>query len=224
MMVSVALATYNGARWVHTQLESIASQTVLPDEVVVADDASTDDTLSIVQSFASRMPLRVIEGHRVGTLRNFERALAATTGDLVFPSDQDDRWASTKLERLKAIAQVDEAELFIHDLMVCNSDLTPVMGLIRQYRLRGIDVSNHIKGCCMAVRRPLLERTLPFPPGVSHDGHIARSARTRRLVPEILIDYRVHGGNQSAWGVTLDEIGPAEVARGLFRRARRLLR
>lgn len=98
--VSVAMATYNGARFIEPQLESIAAQTRLPDELVVCDDQSSDDTVEILERFAARAPFAVrVErnSERLGFAGNFLRAGRLSRGDLIAWSDQDDVWMPEKL-------------------------------------------------------------------------------------------------------------------------------
>jgi len=100
LSVSIALATYNGERYIGEQLDSIASQTRLPDELVISDDASTDSTLDIVSKFARRVPFPVrvhINPERLGSTRNFEVAIRACKGDIIFLCDQDDVWYPEKI-------------------------------------------------------------------------------------------------------------------------------
>src|SRR5437773_2588198 len=93
--ISIAMATYNGAKFIREQLASLAAQTRLPHEIVVSDDCSTDATVSIIEDFAATVafPVRL---HRnptnIGVARNFERALRACSGGIVFICDQDDFW------------------------------------------------------------------------------------------------------------------------------------
>lgn len=100
---SVAMCTYNGARYVGDQLESIAAQTRLPDELVVCDDASSDNTAAIVEAFANRVPFSVrlyINNVNLGSTKNFQRAISLCEGDLIALADQDDVWLPEKLSRL----------------------------------------------------------------------------------------------------------------------------
>ena len=102
---SIAMCTYNGARFVGAQLESIAAQTRLPDELIVCDDGSDDRTIEILQSFAARahFPIRVeINSQRLGLVKNFEKAIGLCNGDLIALSDQDDVWLPEKLARIEA--------------------------------------------------------------------------------------------------------------------------
>lgn len=104
MKISVAMCTYNGARFLHEQLESIAAQTRPPDELVVCDDGSQDDTPRIIEDFASRAPFAVRLFHNetnLGPIRNFERAISLCQGDIIALSDQDDIWFQHKLRRME---------------------------------------------------------------------------------------------------------------------------
>src|SRR5262245_36412717 len=101
---SVALCTHNGAAYIADQLASLAAQSRRPDELVVRDDASEDDTPAIVQAFAARAPFPVrFERHasRLGSTRNFDGAIAACTGDLIALCDQDDVWRADKLSAIE---------------------------------------------------------------------------------------------------------------------------
>ncbi|HEV2835287.1 MAG TPA: glycosyltransferase, partial [Pyrinomonadaceae bacterium] len=100
MNLSIALGTYNGAVYLKEQLESIAAQTRTPDELVISDDQSTDDTLRLIEEFAATagfpVPLSVNESN-LGTAKNFEKAISLCRGDVILLSDQDDVWHSDKL-------------------------------------------------------------------------------------------------------------------------------
>lgn len=223
MRVSVVMATYNGGRWITEQLDSIAAQTRPPDEMVISDDGSTDDTWAIVQRFDPPFPVTVLNGGHLGFVGNFSRAILATSGDLILPCDQDDWWEPTKVERMVWHAEHSDADLFVHDAWICDADLRPRARILKQQRLRGMPPTAHNKGCCMAFRRPVWERVREVQ-GCGFDNDLAARARRKQMVQEPLMKYRLHGDNTSAWGVSLDRIGPVEVGRGLVRRARRRLR
>src|SRR6185295_6827977 len=94
------MCTWNGAAYLRDQLESIAAQTRLPDELIMCDDASIDGTPAIARAFAARAPFPVrleINEATVGVRQNFTKAIAACTGDLIALSDQDDVWRPDKL-------------------------------------------------------------------------------------------------------------------------------
>jgi glycosyltransferase involved in cell wall biosynthesis len=98
--ISIAMATYNGARFIREQLDSLARQTLLPCELVVSDDGSTDATLEIVQDFAREVPFPVRSYRnpaRLGYADNFLKAAGLCEGEFVAFCDQDDVWLPSKL-------------------------------------------------------------------------------------------------------------------------------
>ncbi len=122
LRVSIAMCTYNGARFLSEQLESFAAQTRIPDELVVCDDGSTDDTVSLIASYAKTVgfPVRLIRNsQKLGPAKNFEKAIGLCEGEIIILSDQDDIWLSRKIETLveafakhpKAVYAFSDAEL-----------------------------------------------------------------------------------------------------------------
>ena len=104
--ISVAMATFDGGRFVDEQLRSIAEQTRPPDELVVCDDESSDDTAERLDRVASESDFEVHvhrNAQRLTTSRNFEMAVSLCTGDIVFLADQDDVWMPEKVEALCAL-------------------------------------------------------------------------------------------------------------------------
>ena len=197
--ISIALATYNGARFLREQLDSFAVQTVLPDELVASDDGSADETVGILREFAKDAPfeVRILQGERLGPAQNFGRAMAETTGEVVFLSDQDDAWEPHKIGR---VLEVD-APLVVHDLMLCDAALHPSgQTMSERMRLFGMAPDQNIKGCCSAIRRELLDLALPIPDDIAHDVFIhalGRATGWRMFVPEVLLRYRIHETNTS---------------------------
>ncbi|MCE0745352.1 glycosyltransferase, partial [Acetobacter sicerae] len=118
MKISVALATYNGAQYLREQLDSIAKQTILPFELVVSDDGSTDQTLDIILDFASTVsfPVRILENkQKLGYRRNFLHVAKACYGEAVAFCDQDDIWHNDKLERAGKALRHKDVLLFHHE-------------------------------------------------------------------------------------------------------------
>ena len=115
--VSVVMATFNGGRFISEQLDSIARQTHLPAELIVSDDASTDDTIKIVKTFAKTapFPVRIVENEtRLGYGGNFLSATRHASGAYLAFCDQDDIWLPNKLDvSLKTIEEFD-ADLYVH--------------------------------------------------------------------------------------------------------------
>ena len=104
MRISVAMCTYNGANFLPAQLASISDQTRPPDEIIVCDDASNDETRALLERFArtSAIPVSLyFSDQNVGSVKNFERAIGLCTGDVIALSDQDDVWRADKLQLIE---------------------------------------------------------------------------------------------------------------------------
>ncbi len=124
--ISIAMATYNGARYIREQLDSLAAQTLLPYELVVSDDGSTDSTLDIVRDFAldAPFPVRVYRNEkRLGYADNFLSAASLCEGELIAFCDQDDVWMPKKLATCADIFEDPDVLLVIHSAVVTGSDL-----------------------------------------------------------------------------------------------------
>ncbi len=220
MSVSVALATYNGVRFVGAQVASILEQTHPPAEVIVSDDGSADGTLDRIRDEFDRRPkhsTRLIllgDGGHLGVTGNFERALEACSGDLIALADQDDLWRPDRLEIAKALFEADDSALFTHSdarLIGPNGDslglsLFEALPFNARDRAevaagRAFDVylrRNLATGATVLLRRRLLDSVLPIPVGWVHDEWLAIVAAALggvRVIEEPLIDYRQHGGN-----------------------------
>ena len=208
-VVSVAMATFNGEKYILEQLQSIARQTHLPDECVICDDGSTDSTVEIVEEFQKDAPFKIIihkNSPRLGLIRNFEKAISLCKGDMIFLSDQDDVWMPEKIQIIKDCFLATDAKLIIHDCVPADQNLNPtnVESLFdNMYTVSGRD-SEFVLGCCSAVRRELVGICLPFPESSrefqGHDGflhYIAGVTNSRFVNKSKLIIYRRHGANAS---------------------------
>ncbi len=144
MKVSVALTTYNGEQFLREQLESFLQQTVLPFELCVGDDGSTDGTVGILENFAESapFPVRITVNHdRLGFGRNFLETARRCSGDWIAFSDQDDVWLPHKLERcISGVRQANDPELLLvtHRATLVNASLEPIGGSTRQALERGL--------------------------------------------------------------------------------------
>lgn len=207
--VSVALASYNGSRHIAEQLESLLRQTRSPDEIVVSDDRSTDDTVRIVQDFARRSSIRirvVTNDEPAGVSRNFESALRGCSGDLIFLSDQDDAWYSNKIQTVldEFVQRRGQVHYLLNDQHITDGELVP-SGRTKMDNIRasGPSIEDMITGCCTAVTPELLRICLPFPNvDVAHDvwiGKLAGYLGVRQTIPIDLQSYRRHGQNVSDW-------------------------
>lgn len=128
MKISIALATYNGAGHLEEQLQSLASQTLLPHELVVSDDGSTDGTLEILRRFAAEAPFSVkvhINPQRMGYTDNFIQATLLCEGDWIALCDQDDVWLKSKLHEISSVASGDTA-LIVHPVQPVDAELRAI--------------------------------------------------------------------------------------------------
>lgn len=221
--LSIALCTYNGSRFLREQLDSLASQTRLPDEVVVCDDGSSDCSVKLVEQWAQEVPFSVrieVNEQNLGFAANFQKALSLCTGDFVFPSDQDDVWNVNKLEKMADVFEKQpEVGLVFCNAKVVDENRNVLIEDFAEYvqpwhrfciarfvtpfwRVNRMDA-----GCCSAIRRSVLEQILPIPDGWYHDMWIYATGPLYGSVvtlDEPLIEHRTHGKsvtNQNrGWG------------------------
>jgi len=218
MKVSVAVCTYNGERFLREQLDSIACQTLIPDEIVVQDDRSTDGTLEIANRFASVAPCQVtvIKNEiNLGSTSNFGTAIERCQGDLIFLADQDDVWHPQKVETLvETFQQNPEAALVASDAEVVSEDLSPLgyrlwqaVGFTPKVRaefnadrgLRLLLKKYYITGATLAFRSQYKDLILPIPTQWVHDAWISillRAVSSVVLCDAPLIKYRQHHNQQ----------------------------
>ena len=216
MLISVALATYNGARYLQEQLESIAAQTLLPGELVISDDGSTDDTLSTVSFFAQTapFPVRVLpRDQRRGFADNFLHCARSCHNELIAFCDQDDVWQPDKLAIGCSRLEADGSLLAIHRLILVNQNLQVqgvwTQGIEADAVFEPLVLDPYINGWgnTMLFRRELVSGipydhrpTQPEAHGrpMSHDFWIYTLAAALGRVSHItepLILYRQHGNN-----------------------------
>ena len=218
MRISVALCTYNGAKYLDQQLTSLAEQTRPPDELVVCDDRSTDGTLAVLDSFARRanFPVRIFSNEQnLGSTKNFEKAVGLCDGDIIALCDQDDCWLPEKLAKMAAVFEANaDIGLVISDSWLAGPNLekseqrswpnlpfTPAMQ--RQFR-EGFGPKmmlryNLVTGAAAAFRADLRDVVLPIPTCWVHDGWIgflATAFRQAEAIAEPLLLYRQHGNQQ----------------------------
>jgi glycosyltransferase involved in cell wall biosynthesis len=215
MRISIALATFNGEPHLRRQLESIAAQSRLPDELIVCDDLSGDNTPRIIQECASSAPF-VVRAYgndkRLGVRRNFEKAISLCNGDLIALCDQDDVWNCNKLEAVETEFSSSKVGLVFSDAELVEADLTPesrtlwqavgfdskkqrraARGEILEVLLR----ANVITGATMVFRSRFRDLVVPIPAQgcLFHDGWIAliiAAVADIRFINKPLIKYRQH--------------------------------
>ena len=207
-MISVCVATYNGERFIREQIDSILRQLSSDDEIIVSDDGSTDDTISIIDSINDKR-IRIIEGPRKHSpTPNFECAMKVAKGDYIFMADQDDVWKPNKVE--VCIEWLHKYDCVVSDAEVTDSNLNPLypslytIMQVRQGRIYNTVWKNGYTGCCMAFRRNVLNASLPFPKNIPmHDiwiGNVAAYKYNVKFIPDKLIMFRRHNETISCNG------------------------
>ncbi|WFB36495.1 glycosyltransferase family 2 protein [Kiritimatiellota bacterium B12222] len=206
MKISIAMATYNGEKFVYEQLESFINQTRQPDEVIITDDGSNDQTVSLINSFSEIAPFDVkvfCNKKRLGYSQNFNLALSQTTGDIVFLSDQDDVWFPKKISKIvKLFEKEPDTLLIMNDAALTDKELKETgYTKIGQIQRSGASMDKFVMGCCCAFRRELLTLCLPVPTEFnSHDKWlvgIATSLNKKYIYHRVLQYYRRHDENTS---------------------------
>lgn len=215
--ISLAICTHNGSAFVREQLESVLAQTVPLNEIILSDDASSDDTCAIAEDvIKSTVPLRIIRNPApLGVSANFEQAVRACSGEFIALCDQDDRWHPEKLESIMGVFADRPGVALVHtDARLVSREGVPLGHSlldsleIRSSEIRGIHRGrsfetllrrNLVTGATAVFRSSLLDHALPFPREWVHDewlAIVAAATATTELVERELIDYRQHGGNQ----------------------------
>jgi len=214
MKVSIALCTWNGARYLRAQLQSILVQERMPDELVIRDDGSTDETLDIARKMLENAPFHVdiaTNDQNLGSTKNFEVALRACSGEVLFPCDQDDVWKPDKIRVCLEVLDSSGADLVFHDSRLVDISLRPIglhwrkLALSAKLLWRFANADDQlpfllrqpfVTGCCLAIRRESFEMCVPFGDGWIHDEWMAMvlAAHKKRLHPfaDVLVDYRQH--------------------------------
>jgi glycosyltransferase involved in cell wall biosynthesis len=193
MKISVALCTYNGGRFLKEQLDSILNQTLKVDEIIVCDDISTDNTLTILEEYSNKSPnlFKIYKNEKnLRSVKNFEKAISLCRGDVIFLSDQDDIWIPKKVEyyvqyfnennEIKVLASngfcIDENSIIHEKYSVWDVPSFLLENNIKfdYYSLISY-VSNIATGASIAIRKEMVARILPFPiiPNFHHDEWIA---------------------------------------------------
>ena len=219
MKISVAMATYNGARFLKEQLDSIRGQSVPADQVSLCDDGSTDGTAELAEQYVADYGLgaqwSVLRNpERLGYAENFRKAAGHTDGDYVFFCDQDDIWEPDRVEQM--VKQMEERK----EIQVLGSEFVPFTvdhdapkvsrRVLKSFRNDGslehvIWSPGHIfigsEGCTMCLRREFLERTRDYwYPGWAHDEYAWKLALCLDgcyILHTVTLRRRMHSGNVS---------------------------
>ena len=225
------MCTYNGAHYLSEQLASVVAQTRQPDELIICDDASVDETLTHLQDFTRNAPFQVSvvkNPKRLGSTKNFEHAIELCRGDVVFLCDQDDIWVETKLAVMEQqFVQKPDMDLLFTDADLIDENGQPLGGTMwkalrfdeaNKRKIRSdsayelLDRREVVTGATMAFRSKFKDLVLPIPEDIPliHDGWIATMishAGKLDFIEKSLIKYRQHSSQQLGAPVEVTDAG-----------------
>lgn len=222
MNISVAICTYNGEKFLRQQLDSILLQTVCVNEVIICDDLSTDSTIEILQTYKNKYPGLIkifINEKTLKTVKNFEKAIALTTGDIIFLADQDDIWCLKKVEIMQRFFYENKnCKLLFSDAKLIDEkgvDLDAMLwdkwGFTEDIQNKWknnknafkdlIANCNKITGATVCFHNSLKSFILPIelPEGYWHDAWLGLHASAQQglmFTSQSLISYRIHENQQ----------------------------
>jgi glycosyltransferase involved in cell wall biosynthesis len=205
-LISILLATYNGEKYLYQQVQSLLDQTYGPIEIIVSDDGSIDNTISIITDFQkNNNNILLVKNTRHGIANNFVNAYNNSNGTYLAFCDQDDYWMPEKIELLvQAIGDrslVYHNSLFIDDngkslgktiadKVNCYSGNDPLAFLLQ----------NSVSGHACLCRRELMDKAIPFPKARFHDwwlAYVAAATDGVIYLPEVLVHYRQHADSKT---------------------------
>ena len=205
--ISVAMATYNGEKYIKEQLDSILCQLNINDEIIISDDGSTDNTIKIIKNYKDKR-IKIINGPHKGVKQNFANAIINSNGKYIFLADQDDIWMNNKINMVLKQFKKNNCSCVVHDCEVFDSNTNNIINK-SFYEIRnsksGI-IKNIIKnsyiGCCMAFDSNIKEYILPIPNNIEmHDqwiGILSEKKNGSIFIKDILVKYRRHDDNLSS--------------------------
>ena len=211
-MISVCMATFNGAEYIYDQISSIISQLSEDDEIIISDDGSTDKTIAIIKSFNdTRIKVLINEKkkfrskHQTVT-NNFENALKNAKGDYIFLADQDDVWKEDKVKI--SLSYLEKADMVCSNYDVIDNKNSIIKhSFYKDNPISTLFIKNIIKmpfhGCCMAFKKDVLNFALPFSVNLPlHDNWIGILCSINKnykisYIEEPLVLYRQHSDNVS---------------------------
>jgi len=200
-LISIALCTYNGERYLPLQLESLLTQTYENLEIIIVDDKSSDNTLEIVHDYMNRdSRIKLYKNEQnIGFNNNFGKALSLAAGEFLAISDQDDVWEKDKIEVL--FNNIQDNWLIFSNSALIDQDGVPLGELLmKQVDLKQVDFknflfSNYTTGHTSMMHRDLLKYVLPIPEAGFYDwwiGFVAAYHNKAIFCNKVLTQHRVH--------------------------------
>ncbi len=201
-LVSIALCTYNGEKFLREQLDTLVYQTYPNLEIIAVDDCSKDGTVSILKEYQYRFSfIKIYQNEKnLGFAKNFEKAISLCSGDLIALSDQDDIWSLDKIALQVSnigdnIFIYHDSEFIREDGSLMNKSMSDIVNLYRGNQPEVFLFFNCISGHSMLIKRKLLEIALPFKNQYFHDwwlAYVATNVGKIDFIDQCLVKYRQH--------------------------------
>lgn len=204
MKISVCIATYNGEKYIKEQLDSILKQLGENDEIIISDDSSSDRTVQFLNDYKDKRIKIILNQVFKNAIFNFENALKHASGDLIFLSDQDDIWVDGRVRHM--VEELKKFDMVVCDHCVINDNKDVLIdSYFKNIPSRPGIIRNLLKstyyGCCMAFRKEILTKALPFPKDIPmHDiwlGLVTDMYFKASFINVVYTMYRKHDKNVS---------------------------
>ena len=203
-LVSIAIATYNGEKYIKKQLDSILNQSYSNLEIIICDDCSTDNTVKIIKSYNDKRIALLQNATNLGYVKNFEKAIGLCSGDFIALADQDDIWEKEKINVL--LENIGDYSLIHSDCSLID-ETDKILAdswkgeIFSHNNYNDFLYSNVVTGCSSMFSKKMLNNILPFPDGLGyHDWYLAILAAKEHKIKYIhktLIQYRQHAGQDT---------------------------
>ena len=233
--IDILMATYNGEKYIRQQLDSILSQTYNEFNLIISDDASSDNTVGILKEYENKdSRIKVFKQEKnLGVVENFEFLLKQVTTDFFMLADQDDIWEENKIETSINKLREENSDLVYTDLKVVDENLNEICD--SYWKLKGFDkkvfkynnfeslyLNNYITGCTIVCKSKWIDEILPLPKTskyVIHDYWISLIISMNGKISYIqnaTVNYRQHLQNSIGSKRKTDEIKNFDEIRKLF--------
>ena len=200
--ITVAIATYNGEKYIERQLESIFNQSKQVDRVIICDDKSTDNTINIITDLINKgFPITLYKNLKnLGYGLNFMKCINLCNSNFIFLSDQDDVWFHNKVELMMHFIEKNPKNLcWMHDCVITNKNLDSLIpSKLENIKKYGFNENSFLMGACMVISKDTKKYIFPYPKDIYHFGHddwisnVTRSTGNLKIYKRCLMFYRRH--------------------------------
>lgn len=205
-LVSIAMCTYNGGKFLNEQLESILNQHYKDIELIIVDDKSSDNTVQIINSFLPHPKIRFYQNEKnIGYAENFAKAISFCKGEYISLADQDDIWLPEKIDAMVAgmsgnSGLYHDSSFMTYDGRLTGTKLSDKVHFVAGKVPESLLLYNYIAGHTLMIKREVLKQALPIPTGIYHDWWLAfvcMNLNGLDFIKKPLVYYRIHDSNQT---------------------------